>query len=159
MKIKKLVDRTLALYLIIGVLNFILCTALMFLLFNLCGFSEHIAPLVNYGLGSLIWYVACRYILFPENRSTLRQLLRFAIDVVVCYVLSYYVAAPLLSRVCLRSEGVRELFSFGGSEPDMIRGNFEMTVGAIVYAVVNYFGQRYFVFSDRFEHFKQKNAR
>ena len=89
MKIKKLVDRTLVLYLIIGVLNFIVCTALMFLLFNLCGFSEHVAPLVNYGLGSLIWYLACRYILFPENRTTLRQLLRFALEVLVCYGLSY----------------------------------------------------------------------
>lgn len=158
MKIKKLVDRTLVLYLIIGVLNFIVCTALMFFLFNLCGFSEHVAPLVNYGLGSLIWYLACRYILFPENRTTLRQLLRFAIDVLACYGLSYYVAAPLLSRVCLRAAGVRELFSFGGSEPEMVRGNFEMTVGAIAYALLNYFGQRYFVFSDRFEHFKRKGA-
>ena len=49
MKIKKLFDRTLVLYLVIGVLNFIFCTALMFFLFNVCGFSEHIAPLVNYG--------------------------------------------------------------------------------------------------------------
>ena len=39
MKIKKLVDRTLVLYLIIGVLNFIVCTALMFFLFNLCDYT------------------------------------------------------------------------------------------------------------------------
>lgn len=152
MKIKKLVDRTLALYLIIGVLNFIVCTALMFFLFNVCGFSEHVSPLVNYGLGSLIWYLSCRYILFPTHRTTLRQLCRFIIDVIVCYLLSYYVAAPLLSGVLLRSQGVREFFSFGGDSADMISGNCEMTVGAFSYALLNYFGQRYFVFSDRFEH-------
>lgn len=152
MKIKKLIDRTLVLYLIIGALNFVVCTALMFFLFNVCGFSEHIAPLVNYGLGSLIWYLSCRYVLFPAHPTTLRQLVRFIIDVVVCYLLSYYVAAPLLSDALLRSQSVREFFSFGGDTADMISGNCEMTVGAIAYALLNYFGQRYFVFSDRFDH-------
>lgn len=155
MKIKKLVDRTLVLYLIIGVLNFIVCTGLMFFLFNVCGFSEHISPLVNYGLGSLIWYLSCRYVLFPAHRTTLRQLFRFVLEVIVCYLLSYYVAAPLLSGVLLRSQGVRSFFSFGGDSADMISGNCEMTIGAIVYALLNYFGQRYFVFSDRFEHAKK----
>ena len=157
MKIKKLVDRTLVLYLIIGVLNFLVCTALMFFLFNVCGFSEHIAPLVNYGLGSLIWYLACRYVLFPTQRTTLRQLVRFALDVLVCYLLSYYIIAPLLSNVLLRSQGVRAFFSFGGDTADMISGNCQMTVGAFSYALLNYFGQRYFVFNDRFDH-ARKNA-
>ena len=40
--VKKMVDRALVLYLIVGVLNFIFCTALMFFLFNVCGFSEHV---------------------------------------------------------------------------------------------------------------------
>lgn len=158
MKIKKLVDRTLVRYVIIGVLNFIFCTALMFFLFNVCGFSEHIAPLVNYGLGSLIWYLACRYILFPENRTTLRLLFRFVADIAVCYLLSYYVVAPLLSGALLRSQGVRSFFSFGGDLADMISGNCKMTIGAFSYALLNYFGQRYFVFSGRFEHAKKNGG-
>ena len=70
-KLRKMFDRTLILYLVIGVLNFILCTGIMFLLFNVAGFSEHIAPVVNYGLGSLIWYLACRFVLFRGNKTTL----------------------------------------------------------------------------------------
>ena len=159
MKIRKLFDRTLVLYLVIGVLNFIFCTALMFFLFNVCGFSEHIAPLVNYGLGSLIWYLSCRYILFPTHRTTLRQLLRFVIDVLVCYLLSYYVVAPLLGSAMLRSAGVRAFFSFGGDSQEMISGNCEMTIGSFAYALLNYFGQRYFVFSDRFDHAKRRRKR
>ncbi len=154
-KIKKMVDRTLVYYLIVGVLNFLVCTGLMFLLFNLCGFSDHIAPLFNYALGSLIWYLSCRYLLFPGQSSTWQQILRFLAEVLVCYVLSYYVAAPLLSGVLLRSQSVRSFFSFGGEEYEMIVGNCEMTIGAIAYAIINYFGQRYFVFSDRFEHHRK----
>ena len=151
MKLKKMFDRTLGLYLLIGVLNFIVCTALMFFLFNVWGVSEHVAPLVNYGLGSLIWYFACRYLLFQENRTSLQQLLRFLLDVMVCYILSYYVVAPLLSQLLLRSATVQNIFSFGGDEWAMIEGNCAMTVGALAYAIINYFGQRYYVFTNRFD--------
>lgn len=159
MKLRRLLDRTLILYLVIGILNFLFCTALMFVLFNLCGFSEHSAPLVNYGLGSVIWYLACHYLLFPESRTTWQQVLRFLLEVAVCYLLSYYVVSPLLSRVLLRSARFRRFFSFGGGSMNMIEGNCEMAVGALVYALLNYFGQRYFVFTNRFDHFQksQKN--
>lgn len=155
-KVKRIVDRTLILYVIIGVINFIVCTALMFFLFNFCGFSDHTAPLVNYGLGSVIWYLACKYILFPQQKTTWAQLLRFVVEVAVCYILSYYIIAPLASEALLRSQQVRSAFSFGGSEASMVRGNCEMSVGAIAYSIVNYFGQRYFVFTPRFEHFRRQ---
>lgn len=155
MKIKKLIDRTLVLYVIIGVLNYLFCTALMFLLFNVCGVSEHIAPLVNYGLGSVIWYLACRFILFPTQRTSTEQLLRFVVEIVICYLLSYYLIAPLLSKLLLRSQSVLRFFSFGGETMDMICGNCEMAVGSLVYAILNYFGQRYFVFNAHFEHHRK----
>lgn len=157
MKLRKVVDRTLVLYLVIGILNFILCTAIMFLLFNKCGFSEHLAPLVNYGLGSVIWYLSCKYILFRGHQSTVQQLLRFAAEVAACYFVSYYIIARPCAQLALRSETMLRLFSFGGD--GKTEGNCEMTIGAIAYALLNYFGQRYFVFSDRFEHHReQKNS-
>lgn len=155
-RVKQIVDRTLILYVVIGVLNFIVCTALMFFLFNVCGFSDHTAPLVNYGLGSVIWYVACKYILFPQQKTTWAQLARFVVEIAVCYILSYYVIAPLTATALLRAPRMQSLFSFGGSEAAMVRGNCEMAVGSIAYAIVNYFGQRYFVFTPRFEHFRKQ---
>ena len=103
-KLSRIVDRTMVYYLIIGILNFIVCTGIMFLLFNLCGLSEHLAPLVNYGLGSVIWYLSCKYLLFRDNMSTGQQLLRFIAEVIVCYVLTYYIISPLLAKLVLRSE-------------------------------------------------------
>ena len=55
--------------------------------------------------------------------------------------------------------GVREFFSFGGNSQEMISGNCEMTIGAFTYALLNYFGQRYFVFSDRFDHLRKSRER
>lgn len=150
-KLKRLVDRTLVYYVIFGILNFIVCTAIMFLLFNVCGFSDHIAPLFNYGLGSIFWYFGCRYLLFRGEERSWQQIIRFLAEVVVLYLLCYYVIAPLLTPVLLRMPKVRAFFSFGGTEEEMVRGNCEMTIGAASYAILNYFGQRYFVFSSRFE--------
>lgn len=149
MKLRRIFDRTLLTYSVVGVLNFIVCTLLMFVLYNKLHVSEHIAPVVNYGLGSLIWYLSCRYLIFREQRTTPSLLLRFIIEVVVCYGLSYYVVAPLVGNLILQWEKVLSFFSFGGVAK--IEGNCSMTVGMIAYAIINYFGQRYFVFNPRFE--------
>ena len=155
-KLSRIVDRTTIYYLIIGILNFIICTGIMFLLFNLCGLSEHLAPLVNYGLGSVIWYLSCKYILFRDKMSTGQQLLRFIAEVIACYVLTYYIISPLLSKVVLRSPKLLKLFSFGGQ--DNIAGNCKMTIGSISYAIINYFGQRFFVFNKHMEHHRKADA-
>lgn len=141
-------------YVIVGVLNFIVCTYLMFLLYNRFHVSEHLAPVVNYGLGSLIWYLSSRYLIFRDWRTTPKLLLRFAVEVVLCYGLSYYVIAPLVGHLILQWEKVLSFFSFGGVAK--IEGNCEMTVGMIAYAILNYFGQRYFVFNKRFEGKKEE---
>lgn len=155
-KLGRVIDRTLFYYLLIGILNFLCCNALMFLLFNLCGFSEHVAPLFNYSLGSINWYLSCKYILFRGHKTSWKQLARFVTDVLCCYFLAYYIVAPLLSAVLLHSELVRSFFSFGGKSAEKISGNCQMAIGAVTYALSNYVGQRYFVFSDRFEHLRRK---
>ena len=67
-----------------------------------------------------------------------------------------YLIGPYVSRLLLRSHSVTRFFSFGGTEN--IRGNCEMSVGSLSYALLNYFGQRYFVFSDRFAARKDRNT-
>lgn len=149
MKLRSLVDRTLVLYVLVGVLNFVVCTSLMFLLFNLCGVSEHVAPIVNYGMGSLIWYLSCQYLLFKGHPTTWKRVLFFLVEVLLCYLLSYYIIAPMAAQLLLRWDFARWVFAFGGA--DKLQANCEMGIGALTYALLNYFGQRYLVFSDRFE--------
>ena len=153
-KLRRVFDRTLICYMVIGILNFLFCTGLMFLLSNVCGFSDHVAPLFNYGLGSAIWFLSCKYIVFPGHKSSWKQIARFLLEVLTCYLLAYYVISPLLANAFLRIPFVVKLFSFGGNARKMIEGNCQMTIGAIFYAILNYFGQRYFVFSDRFDHLR-----
>ena len=154
--VRKFVDRTLLLYVIVGVANFVICTSIMFLLFNLCGVSEHVAPIVNYGMGSLIWFLACRFILFKGHPTTLKRVVLFAAEVLACYLLSYYVIAPAAAKLLLKWDFASWVFRFGGA--DKMQANCEMGIGALAYALINYFGQRYIVFSDRFENKARKAA-
>lgn len=151
-RIKRVVDRTFVIYLMVGISNFIFCTALMFFLFNVGGVNEHVAPLINYGLGSIIWFLGCKYVIFPGLRSGLQQYLRFAVEVLICYGISYYLLAPLAARFLLSHEEIYSFFTFGGGAK--VTANCEMAAGSLIYALLNYFGQRYFVFTDRFEYHK-----
>ncbi len=151
-RIRKMVDRTFMIYVVVGVSNFIFCTSLMFFLFNVCGVNEHVAPLVNYGLGSLIWFLGCKYLIFPGVRSGVQQAIRFGIEVLICYAISYYLIAPFTADFLLEHEEIYEWFTFGGGAK--VTANCEMAVGVLAYALLNYFGQRYFVFTDRFEYHK-----
>lgn len=149
MKLKKVIDRTFFAYVGLGFANFLVCTSLMFVLYNEFGVGRHVAPLINYGLGSVNWYLISRFLLFRNSRTTFAQILRFVSEVALCYVLAYYVISPL---VCLLLERwpwlMRLLAGLGGS--GKAGGNCQMAVGAASYALLNYFGQRYYAFSDRF---------
>ena len=149
-----MVDRTLVLYVIVGMANFIFCTALMFFLFNAWGVSEHVAPLINYGLGSVISFLGSKYLIFPASRAGIQQYARFGVEVLVCYGVSYYLLAPVAARVLLRDDTIYEWFTFGGGAK--VTANCEMAACSLIYALLNYFGQRYFVFTDRFEYHKEQ---
>ncbi len=153
-RIRSMVDRTLAIYVVVGVTNFIFCTALMFFLFNAWGVSEHVAPLINYGLGSVISFLGCKYLIFPGTKSGVQQYVRFTLDVLICYGISYYLFAPVVARILLKNDTIYEWFTFGGGAK--VTANCEMAACSVIYALLNYFGQRYFVFTDRFEYHKEQ---
>ncbi len=157
-RIRRLVDRTFVLYVVVGIANYIFCTALMFFLFNAWGVSEHVAPLINYGLGSVISFLGSKYLIFPGVKSGVQQYIRFGLEVLVCYGISYYLLAPVAARFLLQNETIYQWFTFGGGAK--VTANCEMAAGSLIYALLNYFGQRYFVFTDRFEyHMEQYNQK
>jgi hypothetical protein len=63
------------------------------------------------------------------------------------------VLAEPLARWALQQEDIYEFFTFGGGAK--VTANCEMAIGAVAYALINYFGQRFFVFSERFDYHKK----
>lgn len=146
---KKIFDKAFVLYCIVGVLNFIVCTAIMFLLYNLGVCSEDVAPLVNYGLGGVIWYVANLKLVFPGQKQTPALVFRFVLEAVCCYLLCYYLIAPPLYRLLADKAVFQRIISFIMHLPEeQLEANCVMALGSLCYAVLNYFGQRFFVFHE-----------
>lgn len=120
----------------VGVLNTLVGTGVMFLLYNLAGFSYWLASAANYIVGSIVSYFLNKYFTFRSRESGKRTLWRFALNIVVCWLLAYGAAKP----------DVRALLSeHGGSLQD----NVAMAAGACVFIALNYVGQRFFVFRDK----------
>lgn len=133
---KKLFDKKLILYCLVGFANYVFCTGLMFLLYNLGICDDHIAPLINYGLGGIIWYFGNVKLVFKQ-KQTPALIIRFVLEIIVCYLICYYILSPLICKLFVHK-----------SASTAAKDNIRMAVGSITYAIVNYFGQRFFVFRE-----------
>jgi putative flippase GtrA len=130
---QKIIDRTTVKFLFVGVINTIVGTGTMFLAYNLLGFSYWISSAANYIVGSLVSYVLNKYFTFQNKEKSIKIVLKFIINITVCYLIAYGIAKPLV-RMILQNQ------------PANIQENGAMLVGMCLFVVLNYLGQRYFAF-------------
>lgn len=87
-KLRMLFDEKLWKFLLVGVLNTLVGNGLMFLLYNLAGFSYWPATGLSYALASVMSYFLNRYFTFKYQGSGWETALRFALNIAVCYGLA-----------------------------------------------------------------------
>ena len=132
-KILSLFDAKLLRFLIVGVINTLVGTAIMFGLYNLAHCSYWVSSAANYILTSILSFFLNKYFTFKNKEQSLSQVLRFVINIAVCYGLAYGIAKPLC-RALLASASVS------------VRDNVSMLVGMVLFTGLNYLGQRFFAF-------------
>lgn len=137
-------DRRFLRFCIVGVANTLFGTAVMYAVRNLVpwtaiGFSavSHwpywISSAANYVLGSILSYFLNKYFTFRAAGGGAREVLRFAANITVCYLIAYGAAKPLVKLV-LSGASVT------------VRDNVAMLVGMVLFTGLNYLGQRFFAF-------------
>lgn len=131
--LKKFFDKTFWKFILVGVANTLFGTAIMFVFYNLLHLNYWISSASNYVFGSILSYVLNKHFTFQEKGRTGRTLPRFVLSITLCYLLAYGVAKPLAKLV---------LRGFGQS----IQENAAMLVGMGLFVLLNYCGQRFFVF-------------
>ena len=119
-KLRMLFDEKLWKFLLVGVLNTLVGNGLMFLLYNLAGFSYWPATGLSYALASVMSYFLNRYFT----------------NIAVCYGLAYGLAKPLVRLI------------FSGLSKKWAE-NLAMLAGMGLFVVFNYFGQRFFAFREK----------
>lgn len=132
-KIRKYIDITTVKFLIVGVINTMVGTGVMFVFYNVFSLSYWISSASNYVVGSIVSYFLNKYFTFQSKEKSWKQISKFVLNITVCYLLAYGMAKPLVS------------FVLSGFD-EKIQGNVSMLFGMGFFVVLNYFGQRLFVF-------------
>lgn len=135
-KLSGLIDKKLAKFLVVGVINTLVGTAIMFGLYNLAHCSYWVSSAANYILTSILSFFLNKYFTFESREKSAAEVLRFAVNIAVCYLLAYGIAKPL----CLAALS-------GASAA--VRDNVSMFVGMCLFTGFNYLGQRFFAFRQK----------
>lgn len=131
-------DAKLLKFLLVGVINTLVGSAIMFGLYNLAGASYWLSSAANYILTSILSFFLNKYFTFRSQGQSLREVLRFALNIAVCYIVAYGVAKPLV------------LWALSATT-DTVRDNVAMLVGMCLFTGLNYLGQRFFAFAEKVE--------
>ena len=138
---KRLLDSSFIRFLIVGVINTLVGTAVMFGLYNLAGLHRWgqagywLSTIGNYTVGSVVSFFLNKHFTFKNKEKGRAVVIRFVINVAVCMILAYGIA-----QKCV------ELALAGTFLSEQLQGNIAMLVGMGLFVVLNYFGQRFFAF-------------
>ena len=135
-KISLFTDKTFMKFVIVGVVNTIVGTAIMFVFYNVFHLSYWISSASNYFFGSICSYLLNKHFTFQYHEKGFKSLIRFTINILVCYLLAYGIAKPFIRWI------------FSGFK-DTIQDNISMALGMCLFVVFNYLGQRFFAFKAR----------
>lgn len=126
-------DLTFVRFIIVGIINTIVGMSVMFILFNLFDCSYWLSSAANYIIGSIVSYFLNRSFTFHSHERQWKSIIKFTINIVICYLLAYGVAKPVVIHL-MSDYAVRT------------QGNVALLVGAALFVLLNYFGQKLFVF-------------
>lgn len=135
-KLLKSIDGYLIRFVIVGTLNTLLGTGIMFFLYNIIGAGYWVSSIANYVVGSVVSYFLNKNFTFKNKDKNLAVVIKFIINIAVCYFVAYGVAQPL-TRFFMQTYN------------DTIKDNVAMVVGMVLYVGLNYLGQRYFAFTKK----------
>lgn len=133
---RKIFDIMTLKFILVGIVNTLVGTGVMFLLYNVFHTGYWIASASNYIVGSVVSYFLNKYFTFQNKEKSVRMVILFILNISICYLLAYGLAKPcamaLLSGV---SQGIQE--------------NVAMLIGMGLFIILNYFGQRFLVFKKK----------
>jgi len=133
--IRKLLDKTFWKFILVGIANTLFGTGIMFLFYNVFHFGYWVSSASNYVFGSILSYFLNKHFTFQNKSKDPKVILRFAVNITVCYLVAYGLAKPLV-RTLLSGMSVT------------VQDNGAMLVGMVVFVGLNYIGQRFFAFRE-----------
>ena len=126
-------NNTFVKFILVGIANTIIGTLIMFVFYNVFHLSYWVSSASNYFFGSICSYLLNKYFTFKYKEKGFASLIRFTLNILVCFLLAYGIAKPVMQWL---------LSSYTVS----IQENVSMLLGMCLFVIFNYLGQRYFAF-------------
>lgn len=133
MTVKKLFDPTMLKFLLVGVVNTLVGSGTMFLLYNLAKCSYWVSSAANYVVGGVVSFFLNKYFTFRNTDRSWGQVVKFILTISFCYLAAYGVSKPVAMRLL-------------AEWPAELQENVAMLAGMCLYTALNYLGQRFFAF-------------
>lgn len=131
--LKKLLDKTFWKFILVGIVNTLFGAGIMFVFYNALHLSYWLSSAANYFFGSILSYFLNKYYTFRYKERDMKVVLRFVLNILVCYLIAYGIAKPLV-------------YSLLSGLTVTARDNIAMAVGMCLFVALNYLGQRFFAF-------------
>ena len=131
-KISLFTDKTFIKFVLTGIINTIVGTAIMFIFYNVFHLGYWISSASNYFFGSVCSYFLNKHFTFHDHEQGWNSLFRFTIVIIICYLLAYGIAKPLMQWILSNNKNIQE--------------NIALFFGMCLFVVFNYLGQRFFAF-------------
>ena len=97
--IAKFADKTFVRFVLVGVINTLFGSAIMFVFYNVFHLSYWLSSASNYFFGSILSYFLNKYYTFRYKKRDWKVVARFAANICLCYLVSYGVAKPIVSAL------------------------------------------------------------
>lgn len=128
-----LFDAVLVKFLAVGAVNTAVGASLMFVLYNVFHAPYWVSSSCNYIAGGICSFFLNKFFTFGNTQKSAVQVIRFILNLLACYFVSYAAA----------EKAADALFYNAG---ERFRTNSALCIGMVLYTVLNYAGQRFFVF-------------
>ena len=131
-------DKTLFKFIIVGVINTIIGSALIFILYNIAGMGYWLSSGISYMLTMVQSFFLSKFFTFAAKGWSLFIIAAFVMNIAICYGIAYGIAKPVMNYLLKDS-------------PLKIRENAALFTGICLFTGLNYLGQRFIVFKDKGE--------
>ena len=133
--IKKLLDITFWKFVLVGIINTLFGSLIMFLFYNIAGFNYWISSASNYIFGSILSFFLNKNFTFGNKSKDKKTIVKFIINITGCYLVAYGAARPIVRMILSNYEPV-------------VQDNAAMLIGMGVFIILNYLGQRFWAFKE-----------
>jgi putative flippase GtrA len=136
MSVKMLFDRVFLKFLLVGIINTLVGSAIMFVLYNAAHMSYWFSSGCNYFLSSILSFFLNKYFTFTVKRWSVFMIISFVVTIVVSYYFPFWIAEHAVNY-------------FLQNNTENVKGNIALIAGTCLASAVSYLGQRFVVFRNK----------